>query len=465
MSSPEPIAAVSPDGRTFTLSAPEAVSLVHGDLVVLQPDHGEDLLGQVIQRGVAAGDMAWAANGVLIGVLDSERVVHRTDMKPFSSAVVVPASAEQLEQLQHTSGADLPIGTWTCGGVTVPARLRSQGFSRHTFLCGQSGSGKTYALGVILEQLLLGTDLRIVVLDPNADFVRLGETRSDAPPDAARRMEDIDLRVLGADATSAEPLRARFATMPRHAQAAILRMDPLADRAEYNAFLHLMGDLAHMDIPQLVSTLRNGDQDAQALGQRIENLAVLDWEIWAQQQQSAAEVVAGGARVTVMDLSGLSDPQEPLALSLDLVEQLWTQRGARIPTLIVIDEAHNLCPATPRGPIEASLVERLTQIAAEGRKYGLWLFLSSQRPSKIDPQVLSQCDNLVVMRMNSPGDAAELTGMFGFAPAAMLALSNYFRQGEALVAGGFVPRPALIRVGQRLTHEGGTDVPVPVSQL
>ena len=58
----------------------------------------------------------------------------------------------------------------------VPFALDAGGFDRHTFLCGQSGSGKTYSLGVMLEQILHETSLRIVVLDPNSDFVRLGRT-------------------------------------------------------------------------------------------------------------------------------------------------------------------------------------------------------------------------------------------------------------------------------------------------
>ena len=114
--------------------------------------------------------------------------------------------------------------------------------------------------------------------------------------------------------------------------------------------------------------------------------------------------------------------------------------------------------------MQLALVERLVQIAAEGRKYGLWLLLSTQRPSKIHPQVLSQCDNLVLMRMNSPGDIAELGEVFGFAPPAMLRASKSFIQGEALVAGGFVPVPSLIRMGGRLTVEGGRDVPVPLAE-
>ena len=69
----------------------------------------------------------------------------------------------------------------------MPARLYAGGFGRHTFLCGQSGSGKSYALSVMLEQLLLETDLRIVVLDPNSDFARLPETRDGADPGPAAR--------------------------------------------------------------------------------------------------------------------------------------------------------------------------------------------------------------------------------------------------------------------------------------
>ena len=61
----------------------------------------------------------------------------------------------------------------------MPFALDAGGFDRHTFFCGQSGSGKTYSLGVVLEQLLLETGLRIVILDPNSDFARIGTARAD----------------------------------------------------------------------------------------------------------------------------------------------------------------------------------------------------------------------------------------------------------------------------------------------
>ena len=168
------------------------------------------------------------------------------------------------------------------------------------------------------------------------------------------------------------------------------------------------------------------------------------------------------ARTTVLDISGFGRHDEQLVVALDLLDRLWAEREQRQPALIVIDEAHNICPSDPSSPLERAVTDRLIQIAAEGRKYGLWLLLSTQRPSKVHPQVVSQCDNLMLMRMNSPSDVADLSRLFGFAPEAMLAMSPNFYQGEALFAGAFVPVPSFGRMGARLTIEGGIDVPVPL---
>ena len=78
-------------------------------------------------------------------------------------------------------GNELTIGTLLESEGGAPARLLAAKLNRHTFWCGQSGSGKTYALGVALEQILLHTKLPLVILDPNSDFVRLGELHEDAP--------------------------------------------------------------------------------------------------------------------------------------------------------------------------------------------------------------------------------------------------------------------------------------------
>ena len=61
-------------------------------------------------------------------------------------------------------GNALTIGTLLESENGAPARLLASKLNRHTFWCGQSGSGKTYALGVALEQIMLHTELPLVIM-------------------------------------------------------------------------------------------------------------------------------------------------------------------------------------------------------------------------------------------------------------------------------------------------------------
>jgi DNA helicase HerA-like ATPase len=99
-----------------------------------------------------------------------------------------------------------------------------------------------------------------------------------------------------------------------------------------------------------------------------------------------------------------------------------------------------------------------SEIAGEGRKFGLYLIVVTQRPQKVHENVLSQCDNLVLMRMNPTADLSHVGRVFPFVPAGLIQRATTFRQGEALVAGKITSHPALIRFGTRITREGGADV-------
>jgi hypothetical protein len=66
---------------------------------------------------------------------------------------------------------------------------------------------------------------------------------------------------------------------------------------------------------------------------------------------------------------------------------------------------------------------------------------------------------LVLMRMASEGDLDHLTRVVSCAPASLAARALSFRQGEALVAGRIVTHPTHVRIGRRITQEGGGDVP------
>jgi uncharacterized protein len=61
--------------------------------------------------------------------------------------------------------------------------------------------------------------------------------------------------------------------------------------------------------------------------------------------------------------------------------------------------------------------------------------------------------------MNSAADLGHVGSVFSFVPPGLIERAMTFRQGEALVAGKIASHPALIRFGERLSEEGGADVP------
>ncbi|MCP2292742.1 ATP-binding protein [Nocardia amikacinitolerans] len=450
------LAARSDDGRSFVVADAGGSAFVAGSLVIVVAE-GRRQLALVEERSETTPARL---RGRLIGELQDEGIDTRSS-HAFERGQLAAADARTVETLHETTGARLEVGVnLTAPGG--PARLLPKRFNRHTFWCGQSGSGKTYALGVVLEQLIAHTAVPVVIFDPNADFVRLGELRPGAAGPTAEALRQREIRVLRPNAETGR-LRVRFRELPTASKAAVLRVDPIADREEFNELLHLGTVLESGELGQILPRLRAGGSAVQQrLAMRIENLGLLDWEVWAWGDAAVTEVVAARPDVTVLDLGGFSTPEQYLVVALSLLDDLWARREERRPVLLVIDEAHNLASPRLDSPIAVAVRERLIQIAAEGRKYGLWLLLSTQRPSKVHPGILSQCDNLALMKMTSPVDLAELGTYFGYAPTALLERSPWFRQGEALFAGGFVPAPSLAKVRARLTPEGGGDVDVPM---
>jgi hypothetical protein len=155
---------------------------------------------------------------------------------PFHDALIHPAAgSDVLEWQQRETGphAQLRLGELALA-PGVPCVADAAGFNRHTFLCGQSGSGKTYSLGVILERLLTETDLRMVIFDPNSDFTRLGEVRPDADPALAGRYRQAarGVAIYSAGAHGERRLRLHAADVEPATQAAALRLSPIADQEE-----------------------------------------------------------------------------------------------------------------------------------------------------------------------------------------------------------------------------------------
>jgi uncharacterized protein len=449
----------SVDGLSFEYQASlHGLDMETGGYVLLDAG-AETRLGQV--RSLAMDQIETGAidrpGRILIRVARGTGTL-LDDGSPFHDALARRATADEVSEWlerQRPRGAQLDVGELALARG-VPFALDAAGFGRHTFLCGQSGSGKTYSLGVLLERLLMETSLRVVVLDPNSDYVRLGEPRSGANPEAAARYRSAAGPIGVRSGTTGESrIGIRLRDLSPAAQAAALRLDPIRDRKEYAELTALVEDEGVRTLEDLARF------PADALKLRARNLGVDRWGIWpGPDGESLPDELDGEAvpRCLVVDVGSLATREEQALAAGAVLERLWARRARREPMAIVIDEAHNVCPAEPADPLTALATEHAIRIAGEGRKFGLYLIVVTQRPQKVHENVLSQCDNLVLMRMNSTADLGHVARVFSFVPPGLVDRAATFRQGEALVAGKLATHPALIRFGARLTEEGGADV-------
>jgi hypothetical protein len=201
------------------------------------------------------------------------------------------------------------------------------------------------------------------------------------------------------------------------------------------------------------------------LAQRADTVRALRAEIEASILPLATSVgsVLGAlddpeVRCLVVDLGSLATHEEQALVAEAVLRGLWDRRLERRPVLVVVDEAHNVCPALPGDPLTALATEHAVRIAGEGRKFGIYMLVATQRPQKVHENVISQCDNLILMRLNSAADSAFIADLLGFAPPGLIGQATDFALGEALVAGKIASHPAVMRFGSRVASEGGGDV-------
>ncbi|OAT28848.1 bipolar DNA helicase [Buttiauxella brennerae ATCC 51605] len=157
--------------------------------------------------------------------------------------------------------------------------------------------------------------------------------------------------------------------------------------------------------------------------------------------------------VKIIDFSEV--PSDILPLMVSLVAKIvfsiqqWTLSTNRHPIAIFCDEAHLYIPernsAGSSGDISVEIFER---IAKEGRKYGVGLVVVSQRPSEVNRTVLSQCNNLVAMRLTNGDDQAVVRRLLPDSLGGFGDLLPVLDTGEALVVGDASLLPTRIRISE-----------------
>lgn len=465
-------AAITDDGRRVLFQVHEVRLAVRDGLRV-------ELDTSVFDDDITASGALRSANvGVAIRLVEGTGLVLGPGTGPFGEAALEPATdLEVAAALGGSLGSSAGLVLGRLKGSDVDAVLKASGFSRHTFLCGQSGSGKTYTLGALLERMIMSTDLPIIVIDPNSDYVGLGRMRSRDEVNRTRsspltRAQYTELKIRYTDRASDVrvastnggdlPLRIHLSDLTLEEQALTLELDRVRDADDYAAYADATSAIAgdRYGFDDVLAVVHGRFDDAsRRVAQRIHNLRVAEWSVWAKAGESSLAELGVGHRALVIDTGSLRDARERSVAALALLGRL-RRSVVRWPLSIVIDEAHNVCSPDAQSGLERAVAEHVVWIAAEGRKYGRYLVLSTQRPQKVHRNVLSQCDNLLLMRVNSVTDLADLAAVFSHVPATMIAEAKSFAMGEMLAAGPISATPQRLRTGERWSPEGGADLPI-----
>lgn len=401
----------------------------------------------------------------------------RYAVAPGTKVYLVPDHI--LEKLYSGSGKTLYVGHLVTR-ANIKIGLSVNGFRRHVAIIAQTGAGKSYLAGVIMEELLQkgGT---VIVFDPHADYVRMTEPNGEWTADLANRVTVYrvptsisrypsirnvkNLSICFSDLSLEEVFYAagieeKFTNIRRAVTQAYNNLKDEMESGNRRSFTPR--DLREQ--LEIISTDKNKDSQTKrdafkaiSYVSRLERLGIFGDKTTPFSEMFVPQ------HLSVIDLSGLSDRGADLITYMVLREIIVKktqpeERGFKYPVFLFIEEAHRFIPPDKAGPTWSSpLIKR---IAAEGRKFGIFLILISQRPSKVHQDVLSQCNSQIIMRITNPVDqravleASEKLGeeLFGDLPG--------LDKGEAIVVGDLINMPAIISVRKRRSYEGGADVNV-----
>lgn len=162
--------------------------------------------------------------------------------------------------------------------------------------------------------------------------------------------------------------------------------------------------------------------------------------------------------IKIIDFSEVPSDIMPVVVGLvgRLIYQIqfWSSPGedgdARHPIVIVCDEAHLYLPnsSTSTGPLEKRALENYERIAKEGRKYGVGLMVVSQRPSDVSTTILSQCSNIISLRLSNKTDQAVVKQLLPESLEGLMEVLPTLDVGEAVVVGDATLLPTRIKMSK-----------------
>lgn len=383
------------------------------------------------------------------------------------------------------------------GGAPCYANLNEL-LGKHTAILGSTGAGKSAAVAAIIHSVLAhGKDKsydkwnpQIVILDPHNEYGKAFNGHKRLSTDEGTLslpywLLDFDETVgllIGkteyAATSQANIIKNALLSVRSKAAKDVLNLDP--DKLTVDAPIpYELGDPSGLDVFGAVDGKRyetglvgainaqrppnrnqRDHEDYNKVLRKLDSLMkderlafmMKPWNGDKDPMPSVlAQIMGGEDPVRIVDLSGV--PNEVAGIACAAIARtlfamkIWQTEEERksSPVVLVCEEAHRYVPNSGEAQYGAAQ-SAIKRIAKEGRKYGIGLFLVSQRPSEVEATVLSQCNSWVVLRITNEQDREHVRGVLPDSMAGLTKMLSGLRRQEAIFVGQAAMLPSRIMI-------------------
>lgn len=398
---------------------------------------------------------------VVIGYRDSNGLLV-APKSPFDCGSEVrtadPAFIKRTLGLMDDPKRGAYIGTLSGYDLRLYADIDSM-ILRHVAVLASTGAGKSYTSGDIIEELIRH-GITCMIIDPYGEYGAMKEPVELIGMDEERAPVYYPDRIheFAIDGENdATPLR--FTLRSLDADDIVELLPSAESRNSITALVKAIENVRARkelyDIGDLVDEIASIDRVKHSI--LIRDLLGLDnLSLFAERGNSIKELVREGD-TTIINLKGYTPDLQQIIIRRLSTMLLEMRKNERIPPMMfVLEEAHAYCPDSENTVCKKAI----STISSEGRKFGLGLMLISQRPAKIDGNVLGRCGMHVIHKVTNPNDLKTIaSSLEGFSVGMEQEISS-LPMGTALVMGAGIPTPVLVDIRARETNHGCADIQI-----
>lgn len=401
----------------------------------------------------------------IIGSIANGKFTNAIDKYPTTDVTAEIISNKEFEKMLVKSNlSSFELGSYA--NYECSARVDGNKFyQRHSCIVGNTGCGKSETVTKILEETAKLPGTSIVVFDIHGEYSKLSYVDS-------IKMGEVPFPIwmLGfADiASNVLKVREESTVVMSALRKAYYKQCPNGNEGKpvYFDFSEMISHIKNLNVENLISGYTKegnpktvkGDYNGK-LGNIINSMQNMFLDkrysfLFENLSQSYLtdflnRIMGGGKPVKNIDLSGI--PHDIAVLIIGAITKLIyniqiMQKDAR-PITLVCDEAHVYIPVDFQlSASQRRMVEIFENIAKEGRKFGITLFVASQRPSELNKTIMAQCANFIVMKLNNENDKTMMKSIMAEGSSGVIETTAMFSPGDALIIGDCLPIPLKIHV-------------------